>query len=569
MIINLLFWCYITLICLVWGNLFIQVLLKKIMSIPGETELGVVCLAGLAIIGCIAFYFSIFFALDWRAHLLILVPAILYCLSSENRKCLKDQFNRCFRNLSPKSYFFLGSCILMLLLLSSHKIIHPDTLAYHTQSIQWFQKYGVVPGLVHLKLELGFQSIWFAIQALFNPFPDTINLTSSGGCIVCWFLIFIIRKMETVSPGLISFSLKTGNSGWGWILLLIYSLISWTQIRLTAASESPDFIVTLLILSAFYSFYQAGSDRGDKNYYFLLATLFSCTAITGKLSSISISFIPAIICIYFLFRGRYKSLLIFAFFSFAIIIPLLVRNLIVSGYILYPSAYADIFNPDWKLDFSRLHNFQDYITAYARFPIDSTESGKSIALPFSKWIPTWWDHLAIADKVLLSTVFLAGIINMVFLKLFLKTLKRKAYSAIFIVAVSGSLLWFFKAPDPRFGSGFLISLLYILYLPLKGIRVFLIQRIKPILYSVMVWSLGLGVMAYSVYRIQRHFYFKELVIPAGIGKVDYIQINDNKITINLVTDSTGCGLTPVPCIAGDRQYFMPRGKQVSEGFRGR
>jgi hypothetical protein len=567
MITALLCWMYVTLICLVWGSIFIKVLAKKFIVISDKTEFSIVCLAGLSVVGVIAFYLSIFIPLDWKAHCIILFPVLIYCLAEKNRNNLKQQIVSAFKSFSIHAYSLLSVCILMTLIISADKIIHPDTLAYHAQSVLWFQKYKAVPGIVHLRLELGFQSFWFASQAIFNPAGNRINFFFLGGCVVSWYLIFVIKKIDALFFKQHFITTESGNLKWGWLLLLIYSLLSWTQVRLTTASASPDFIVSLLILAAIYIFYQSSSDRINKKSYFVLAAIFSCVAFITKLSSVAIILLPLITIIYFLFHKNFKGAAFISVIAGIIIIPLFVRNFIASGYLFYPSSYPDFFSPDWKLKIADAHKLQQYISAYARYPVAFDEADKNLHLSFKEWIPVWWKHLVTADQILLCITGATGILNIIFFKSLLKKLNDKYFAVIFFIAFSGSLLWFIKAPDPRFGTGFLIALIYALYLPLREKTDSLVNKIKPLAYKGATWLLILIISAYSFYRLYTFFKPAEIFYPAGIEKVNYTEIDYNKIKINLVTDSTGCGLTPVPCITDSSQNFIPRGEMITDGFK--
>ena len=224
MIIDLLSWISITLICLVWGNICMYWLAKKIIVIPSEIDFSLTCLTGLSIVGVISFYLSIFLPLDWKAHCIIVLPVVVYCLSSKNRNEIKGQVFSAFKKISVSGYCLFGCCVFMTLAISSYKVTHPDTLAYHAQSILWFEKYRAVPGIVHLRVESGLQSVWFALQAVFNPAGDKVHFFVLGGCILCWYFLFIIKKIDTVLLKSNAF-IKTGpDINWGWFVLLAYSL---------------------------------------------------------------------------------------------------------------------------------------------------------------------------------------------------------------------------------------------------------------------------------------------------------------------------------------------------------
>jgi hypothetical protein len=67
---------------------------------------------------------------------------------------LKKEFQ--ILNLLPAILF--STCLLLILVMSTWTIVHPDTLGYHAQTIQWIEKYKAIPGLVHLHVRFGYQA---------------------------------------------------------------------------------------------------------------------------------------------------------------------------------------------------------------------------------------------------------------------------------------------------------------------------------------------------------------------------------------------------------------------------
>ena len=75
--------------------------------------------------------------------------------------------------------------------MSSWTVIHPDTLGYHAQTIQWIEKYKAVPGLAHLHVRFGYQWLWFVDSALFGfSFTGKEGITLLNSTVLFWFFIF-------------------------------------------------------------------------------------------------------------------------------------------------------------------------------------------------------------------------------------------------------------------------------------------------------------------------------------------------------------------------------------------
>jgi hypothetical protein len=274
--------------------------------------------------------------------------------------------------------------------------------------------------------------------------------------------------------------------------------------------------------------------------------------------------LPMVIMINLWRHHSYKAFLMLAVFVALVIAPLLIRNVIASGYLLYPSSVPDWFNPDWKYSLENLHRFQHYITSYARYPTEAVNGQESTNIFSLQWVPAWWKHLGFADQSLLCSIVALLVANLIFLKSFYRQQTNRA-RIVFTIVLAGCLLWFFKAPDPRFGTGFLLTLSAALYLPF--FRETRFDKAIGIINRALSWLVILLVSGYTVYRLVAFFAPSEIIYPAGIDRVDYTELNDKAIKIYLVNDSAGCGLTPVPCISDSSLQFVPRGPSVIDGFK--
>src|SRR5258705_8831822 len=107
--------------------------------------------------------------------------------------------------------------------MSTWTIVHPDTLGYHAQTIQWIEKYKAVPGLVHLHVRFGYQGLWFVNCALFDfSFTGNEGITFLNSTVLLWFFIFMVNRIDQ------NF-FKDGKKLYGlsWIALLFISMCSY------------------------------------------------------------------------------------------------------------------------------------------------------------------------------------------------------------------------------------------------------------------------------------------------------------------------------------------------------
>ena len=241
----------------------------------------------------------------------------------------------------------------------------------------------------------------------------------------------------------------------------------------------------------------------------------------------------------------------------------MVRDVITSGYPLYPSTTFNFFKPDWKVDESNLVHFQRYITDYARLPEGYHKSTYPI---LNQWLPAWWENLSIADQILMSTILAAMVWNLLSIKAFFRAIKNQLL--IFLTLLLGCLFWFIKAPDPRFGTGFLLCLLYLLFQPIFNISFLGKPKTIWALYIMTIICLLIVIVCYTGYRLDRFFHQSDFMFPAGIEKPAYHPYEYMNIEMNLLNiKEKPCGATPVPCISDSINDFVPRGNTVEEGFK--
>jgi hypothetical protein len=555
MLTTLLAWIYITLLCWIWGELFFlsgKKVTKVDLKLP---HFSVVCITGLAVITIIAGILSLFIPLgSWWVHLLFLAPCIILFLKKDSRyffNTLKEEF----LNVHLLSAILLFACFLLVLVMSTWTIIHPDTLGYHAQTIQWIEKYKAVPGLVHLHYRFGLQGLWFVDCALFGfSFFGKEGFTFLNSTVLVWFFIFVINRID--------YNLfREGKKIYGllWIALLFLTMWSYTQVRLTATSASADFIATLFVLTILYLLFQ---NTALDNW--LLPVFLSITATTIKLSVVPILLIVAAATIMFLKNRKVTLLLALVLISTVSFFPFIARNIITSGYVVFPSTAIDVVNVDWKYKQQLTIHEKNYITAYAKRPgVEKKEEIDSVAkMSPLEWMPGWWQHQSMADKVILCLLvfsFLAALLS-------LNKIARAGFVTTFslLTMLTGIIFWFISAPDPRFGFGHILGFIAIVaYLILKEKE---ITVNKTILSAVLV-AFTVIIVAYTGYRFINFFSKDQLLTPLGIEKTQYKTFECDGSKINSPVGNDDFGTIPIPCTDLNCENFSARGNMITDGFK--
>ncbi len=558
MIILLLAWIYLTIVSFSWGKLLISFPGFDQKSLPGRADfLILVCFGGLAMLAALSQFLSLFIPLgSWYAQIIVIMPFLIYLKNKSMALAISECYGK-WKNVKFPVKILIVTTALLILAISSWVVSHPDSIGYHIQIIKWIHSYRIVPGLANLNPRLGFQSAWFTLNSLFTfPFIKAGVYTYLGSIVCIWYIIFI--------ASLINRNINKGNFALAifWMGLLVISFGSYTQIRLTASSASPDFIAAIFILIAVYLSF-AQEDLPD-NLSISLQVVFSFTALSIKLSAIPICLLGIYGLVKLLSQKKMSKNIALIVLILMIVCNSMVRNIITSGYVFYPSPFPDIIHADWKMPRYKAAHEAQYITAFAKTESENGDKDirETLDMHFHQWMPIWWFHRSIADKFVL--VLLLVLICSVLL--LIKRTAIRLYGLSLTIVATGLIFWYLLGPDPRFGWGFIISFI--------GISMWLLhQRVSLQLHignKVPLFLLNIvnaGLACYTVYRFVYFFSVSQIVFPMGTASQSFTSKVCNDIQFNIAFPKEGCGDNDIPCIEGSCKDFLFRGADVTDGFK--
>jgi len=558
MLTTLLAWIYISFLCWMWGILVLRLINKTTKNELRFPHFGIICLAGLSAITVFASILSLMIPLGtWWVQFLFIVPCLVLFFKQDSPSFFAALKNE-FQSLHRLSKILLYACLLLILVMTTWTVIHPDTLGYHAQTIQWIEKYKAIPGLVHLHVRFGYQGLWFDDCALFGfSFTGIQGITFLNSTAISWFLIFVINRINY------HFFIN-GKKAFGllWMALFFLCMWSYTQVRLTATSASPDFIATIFICTIIYLLLEKEQNRlGAADW--MLITFLALVAVTIKLSVAPILLIAAVATLFFLVKRKIKLSFTILIISVIILAPFVARNIITSGYVAFPSTYPDIADVDWKYSRSLTASEKDYITAYAKKQgVVEGEITIVNKMKATEWIPVWWKNRSVADQciiMLLLSSFLAALLSA-------KKVIRSGFipKVALLTMLAGIIFWFMTAPDPRFGFGFILGFIgTIVYLIFKEKDISVTKNASLLLLSVTL----LLILIYTGYRFMNFFKQDQLLTPLGIEKNEYSSFECDGIKVNSPPGGKDFGITPIPCTDLGCEKFSLRGDNIENGFR--
>jgi len=302
----------------------------------------------------------------------------------------------------------------------------------------------------------------------------------------------------------------------------------------------------------------------DFDLYSIVVFILSIFAVTIKLSTLPLSGLALLMMIQQLWnKGRQRSAAL-AGTALIILLPWFLRNIILSGYLIFPISQIDLFSFDWKYPLDATAAVQNATLWFNRFPSNTEEY---VGMQATQWIPLWFHQLARGQKILVVVALLspAGI-PVYFLSKMDQRLSTGA-SIAFLVNYIGIFFWLFTAPILRFGYAYLFMsiilggapiILMLTNLTMNGTAIVSF----PLVILAILFQLYILTATTSISTLSQRVF-----LPA-----DYPSSNTQPCPIDHTTFYCArtlglCSYEAFPCIPKPRTDVEMRGTSLQDGFR--
>ena len=489
---------------------------------------------------------SLFLPLSTTAFIIVALLGVLSALV--NFKSFVNSiaiiYQRCF---TLKGFIALAVVMLILLVVaySANKYVtHPDTFLYHFNAVKWAKDYPVVPGLVNLHNRLGFNSSFFLFAAftevgVYQGHSAHVALSFlMVACLIHWFLV-IANPRELMAKRI--FCMMT-------VVFLLYHIFY----RMDIASLSTDYPTAVLTLV----FCLVLLDRIDHKILLLLPL--SAAIFSFKFSGmVAIGISVAMLAGYFLLaKNGYRELptgkaqmrvltASLALLCF-IVCGFVVRNIIISGWLLYPFPVGNLHLP-WSVSKPYVQDMIDVINSYPKLP-DGASAETIRNNGFFYWFVPWFNNFKqSAESLLLTCSVLLLFWSVIQTSSFGKFIYARLNILLLILFAAASLLlWFSSAPGLRFGSIYF----YILF---AGSVVLLYEGsafkriLKPFIFMVFIYQVAHEIPGFYMAEAPHLFTFP-YTQPAKLNRVVASPAGeDPPLYIYMPAEGNKCGDSPLPC----------------------
>lgn len=507
---------------------------------------------GLGLATVYAGFFSLFHGVGLGANLLLCFFCCVICFFG--KKQLAKYLMEGRQKLTKKKAVLLLFLILLFSYGSSRGYLHFDTGLYHAQAIRWIEEYGVVPGLANIHCRLAYNSSAFVLTALYSfQFLLGKSLHTVSG------FMALLLTLKALEVGRVFIRKKVKVSDFIKVAALFYVSIIYTEMM----SPASDYFAMIFLFFLLIRWVELEEEKEENiTPYSLLCVLLAVT-VTIKLSAaIMLLFVikPAVSLIK---EKKGVAIGIYLISGIIAVLPYLIRNIILSGWLIYPFAGLDLFSFDWKIPEGEVRYDSEEIKVYAKGMTDVLLKD----LPMEEWLPKWFEGLKTLEKLwVCSSLMSIGLILLVTLY-YVGKKRREKYPLLFVgmVLIAGYLFWQIGTPLVRYGY------LYILAFPFFALGLWyelLFQKIKKSYLIFTLFLLGLGLykgknLTEDIIRYagQGNYFWQQDYITGETsayeveGQIFYIPLEQGQI-----------GYEKFPAVPYERYDFELRGSELKEGF---
>lgn len=557
MIAILVIWCYLGLTFFHFGLVTNRLLrLKKvdhlISTISGMFTITVVACIW-AIFGRIHIEFQLFLVL---LHIIILIT--FRKALSHNYELIRQKV----RTFNCHEILFLTMVLMLLLFQSSQLPQSIDNETYYLQTIKWLNHCGFVPGLANLHIFLGQASAWHVLQSAFNfPFFN-LPVNDLNGFLFFLFVLFGARQKDSIENNEPQSFYRFGLTAA--LLIVLMPLVN---------SPSTDFPV--IVLTGLLFFYLLRFSNAPKDEASAVLFVLAIFTVFIKISALPVLLIPIL---YFFFQQKRKLNhgILVAGISTLIFLLFVTKNLILTGYPLYPThLFSGLIKTDYAIP-SNVHNLwwntaknYDFLMSQRKFADSS----------FPEILYLWFTASIGQGLIGLSLVFILLIVPF----LIKKSEAGRPILIVYLTLVVAILYLFSTSPQWRFFLPYLIFfaglLMGLIAVKMKAI---FISRLLSFIIATTLVVLPVPVGQYANYLTRTDsFTWHQILIPKNssclarnytpekLGNLIYYS-PENPTYIWMTGDG------PLPCVHKKQlQYlvkktgYIPqqRSKNLCDGFK--
>ncbi len=536
-------WLLIGISAFIWGIAFVDIFIKK------DARFSLIMFCGLCALTVFSEFFSLFYKIGTLARLCVFLADVLLLI--KNKKSILFNLKKIRDELSWQQVLWIAiSCAVVLPLASSY-IMNSDTYLYHAQSLRWITEFGVVKGIGDLHSRLAFDSSFLCLQALFgfeelygqpmhsvNGFVAWLTLAYAGTSMKVWK-----AKKVFLSDGL-----RLG---------LVFML---SEISGDFSSPGTDLFAHCLTFYIFIEWVSGLEEETDPVELQIILSILSVYAMTLKLSAALLILFSVGPAVRLLKEKQTKKILYSVIAGVIILLPFCYRNIMISGYLIYPMEQLDFFNADWKMPAwaSQYERLRTKAWAEEIFGVEE------LTAPFSTWFPYWFNAQAKETLWILGgDAFICVSGGVYYL---LHGIRKHRWDMFLVYAIMSAnlLYWFLSAPNVRFGRSIILVPVSLAFGCILSKAKSKKNQFIPIVLMCICMLFPFSSLFTSARAEERHF-----IRNVDYEEFDMIEYALKDVALFIPAEGSRNGYYEFPVVINKEtaEKIELRGKTLREGFR--
>jgi hypothetical protein len=565
MIAALVIWVYILFLGYLYGWQSTRLLERHFLpSSPKTLSPSITWITGLAVITTIASLFSLISKIGLLLNIILLIGAAIIIL--RHRANLLPPADNLMTTLRKPIGTLLGLLVfLSVLTIATGSPANPDTGLYHAQAIRWIETFPAVLGLGNLHTRLAYNSSWLVANATFSfSFLGLQSFRLLPGAL---YLIALLNIYAGIARQV---ARRPYLSDYARLALLPFAFMMLGAEVSSPGTDLPAALLTWMILLEWGAVLERNpfSQATAVDIRPVLLTLLGIFTLTVKLSTVSLLLGAACPLFYWLKTRQTRPILTLGLLSLMLISPWFARNVMLSGYLVYPVPSIDLFNPDWKIPLEITEEDRDTARSWARPRQPWQTNEETLAMPPQKWIPIWFIGLSPLRRAIMIFIAAAPFgyaLVALILRKRLSTVWTRLRPYLFPIAMaySGLLYWFWAAPLFRYGTAFILSCLALMLLPpVAALKPLVTKKTSQLGPAVLL----AGLLAFQAFFLSRTLNFENPLLPADYLALPTRPCELYNFTAWCAESWDACYYEPFPCVPRADPYTSLRGDNLQEGF---
>ena len=551
MIPVILTWIWILICSYLWGHLAIQIInriFRKNVDITPEFSI----ILGIGVLAIYAETFSLFSGVGLLANLLMLVVDIF--VIAKWREVLVNRIKNLISEKRNVWYVIIIIFFVYISMTYMFEVVTYDTGLYHSQAVQWIEEYGVVPGLGNLHHRFAYNSAIMCLQALFSmKFLFGQQMHCVNGFMFILFTSYAVTSMKFVKNKRIYIS-----------DFLRVAFFIYYNMDTSFSSLGSDLISLCLVIYIVIKYVEGIEDDISNIEYYCYLSILALIAVSFKLS-VALIVLIVIYPAYMLIKDKnWKLIIKLISLGVVLTLPFLIRNIIISGYIVYPFPKLDLFSFDWKMN--------KYVCLWDAKEVKSWGQGVCDAYlspTFREWFEIWINRQSNANKCLFfASIIISVLLVVISIVNYIK--EKDLRKPVLSVTVLGMLIyWFAGAPLMRYGIVFTIIPVLIFVGLLFSMLQSRLKKITIISTLFIICIMGIRIFPFVSHVINFRISSDIVYYQVGHEPFEFTKAELEGVDIYIPENGDRIGNRAFPSTPyiNNLELIELRGNDLSDGFR--